>query len=544
MIRRRHLRLLALCAVAAFPCLAAAHHTEPALWLNPLGGAFEDTTNWSVGIVPSMHDSVYFDLANPVYTTTFASSVQNVQLIVGGNDVTFDLLGSTYTVYDLAGIDVGHASPIPAIFRIRNGTVTSIVGASVGRTFSSMGILSLDGPSAGLTIAMDLLAGQRGNATIDIGNGAKLSDHNAYMATLNGSKSVVTISGADSRWDNTELHVGGTLVSSGELRIHGGTVSATSFIKIWRSGKIIYDGGQIDTPQLEIEGGTFSALGTFTPNFINRGGSIDVPSGQTLSLTGGLLSPNSDTLIKKGAGELVINGPQDHTPFSGLRVSAGKLVMNTNAGTAATATTSAIANLSLSLDPVAVAVTLNADQNLAKITVNESASEQQALDLASPADAGAFRSVRIADITTKADVWASIANANRPGAADPNDGIFDSGLTFHPGSAIGLATQLDEHGDPYLLIRPTRLGDLNLDGVVTISDIIDLASNFGSTTGTWQEGDLNYDGQVTISDFIDAAANFGSSYSAAAEAQIPNVPEPASLGLIFPVLMMARRRRK
>ena len=30
---------------------------------------------------------------------------------------------------------------------------------------------------------------------------------------------------------------------------------------------------------------------------------------------------------------------------------------------------------------------------------------------------------------------------------------------------------------------------------------------------TWQEGDLNYDGQVTISDFIDLASNFNTSYS-------------------------------
>ena len=33
---------------------------------------------------------------------------------------------------------------------------------------------------------------------------------------------------------------------------------------------------------------------------------------------------------------------------------------------------------------------------------------------------------------------------------------------------------------------------------------------------TWQEGDLNYDGQVTISDFIDLASNFNTSYSGGA----------------------------
>jgi len=54
--------------------------------------------------------------------------------------------------------------------------------------------------------------------------------------------------------------------------------------------------------------------------------------------------------------------------------------------------------------------------------------------------------------------------------------------------------------------------DLNLDGVTTISDFIDLASHFNQP-GTWQEGDLNYDKIVTISDFIDLASNFNQAYA-------------------------------
>src|SRR4029450_318260 len=96
------------------------------------------------------------------------------------------------------------------------------------------------------------------------------------------------------------------------------------------------------------------------------------------------------------------------------------------------------------------------------------------------------------------------------GATDPLDGITDSGL--HGGAKIGLAL-LGDH----VSIRQTRVGDLNLDGNVTISDFIDLASNFNTLgTATWQEGDLNYDRNVTISDFIDLASNFNSSYSGGA----------------------------
>src|SRR5207237_9707384 len=114
----------------------------------------------------------------------------------------------------------------------------------------------------------------------------------------------------------------------------------------------------------------------------------------------------------------------------------------------------------------------------------------------------------------------------------------------------------------------TRIGDLNLDGAVTISDFIDLASNFNGTNKTWQEGDLNNDGSVTISDFIDLASNFNGTYAGSlgpinAEDQLtlasfassigvdPSimgsaVPEPASLTVLAlgAVGLMQRRRRK
>ena len=64
-----------------------------------------------------------------------------------------------------------------------------------------------------------------------------------------------------------------------------------------------------------------------------------------------------------------------------------------------------------------------------------------------------------------------------------------------------------------VLVRPTVIGDLNLDGTVSISDFIDLASHFGASGATWADGDVNYDQNVTISDFIDLAANFGATFS-------------------------------
>jgi hypothetical protein len=211
-------------------------------------------------------------------------------------------------------------------------------------------------------------------------------------------------------------------------------------------------------------------------------------------------------------------------------------------------------------------VNLGANQDLAELVVNVTDANSQTLDLASPAGAGQFHSLTVysANLTAaKVSLYNAIANANKAGAVDPLDGIIDSGL--HAGSnAIGLAL-LGDH----VTIRPTRIGDLNLDGQVTISDFIDLASNFNTVgTATWQEGDLNYDHNVTISDFIDLASNFNGSYAGGAgtisaeDAQALRsfassigvdpgvvgsaVPEPGTLSLlaIGAMGLMGRRRRK
>src|SRR5439155_8112519 len=143
------------------------------------------------------------------------------------------------------------------------------------------------------------------------------------------------------------------------------------------------------------------------------------------------------------------------------------------------------------------------DQDVAGIDVKYSQFGNQSLNLSSPAGAGAFRAVRVyrADLeAAEAAIYSAIINANVAGSPSPKDGIFDSTLAAHANARIGMARLLDAHGDAHLLIRPTRIGDLNLDGTVGVEDFIGLASHFGSSDATWDEGDLNYDRHVTIAD--------------------------------------------
>jgi hypothetical protein len=236
---------------------------------------------------------------------------------------------------------------------------------------------------------------------------------------------------------------------------------------------------------------------------------------------------------------LTINGAQLHQPGTVIVASGGVTNINSNCGV----------NAALSVIGSGSSVVLGADQDLRDLNVAFGDGGVQTLDLKSGSGAGVFRSVRVfaGDLAgVKNSLYAAVANA----ISNPGDGIVDSSITSHPGSAIGVAVVGD-----HVLVRPTRMGDLNLDGSVTISDFIDLASNFNGV-GTWQEGDLNYDGSVTISDFIDLAANFNSSYAgevwpiggedrAALEGfAAANVPEPGVILSVMGVGLMLKRKTR
>ena len=143
------------------------------------------------------------------------------------------------------------------------------------------------------------------------------------------------------------------------------------------------------------------------------------------------------------------------------------------------------------------------------------------------------------------------------------DAGYDQVPQFSQGSlrSVGIAPGrvmgwLNDTAGSQVLVRPTVIGDLNLDGSVTISDFIDLAAHFNATGATWADGDLNYDQAVTISDFIDLAANFGTSFSgevfpiSTGDQQMlnnfyaANVPEPAALGFLLAVALLPCRRRR
>jgi hypothetical protein len=285
---------------------------------------------------------------------------------------------------------------------------------------------------------------------------------------------------------------------------------------------------------------------------------ITVPADGKLILSGAL-QLQSNQLKLEGGGDVVIGANQSKRGAL-LTVQNAHLALNGDAGAPPTALDAPEATLGLAISGESPEddslVTLNASQHLYALAVDYLDDGKQGLDLNST-QAG-FHSVRTYfwfNPDTKADLAAAI----NYGKIHPGEGIFDAGMALHPGSAIGIAVATDRFGNSPLLIRTTRVGDLNLDGCVTISDFIDLASHFNSS-GFWDQGDMNGDGIISISDFIDLASNFNSCFDGtelsatpaeqqmlaafAAEHGVSVVPEPGSFSALLGAASLLRRRRR
>jgi hypothetical protein len=311
------------------------------------------------------------------------------------------------------------------------------------------------------------------------------------------------------------------------------------------------------TPAINVESGNHT-ISTFVTWSVN--GTLKVNTGASLVLSGQHTIGASRTLNRTGAGMLtIVTGAQPHAVGSVFQFSGGTTNMNVVNGTAATALAPAVTNLTMNVSGDGAVVNLGADQNLRALNIAHGNAGIQGLNLNSPATAGAFRSLRVYAVdlaAAKTSIWASVINA----AANPQDGIYDTGLPAHPTARVGIGIKSDLFGTQHVLVRPAALGDLNFDEQVSIADFLGLAGNFGSVAATWQEGDMNADGTVTIADFLALAGNFGALYSGGsvpiseadaallsgfAEAHGVVVPEPgiAFLTASLAGILLYRRRR-
>jgi hypothetical protein len=119
-------------------------------------------------------------------------------------------------------------------------------------------------------------------------------------------------------------------------------------------------------------------------------------------------------------------------------------------------------------------------------------------------------------------------------------GIMSTTAGATPGTAIGFAESsaiLGAAGGTFagqevdgsaVLLRYTRLGDTDLDRDVDLSDLGNMASNFGATSSKfWNDGDLDFDGDVDLNDLGSLATNFGTTLSVGKSQTAATMSTPA-----------------
>ncbi|MFT3784573.1 MAG: hypothetical protein QM770_00215 [Tepidisphaeraceae bacterium] len=135
-----------------------------------------------------------------------------------------------------------------------------------------------------------------------------------------------------------------------------------------------------------------------------------------------------------------------------------------------------------------------------------------------------------------------MASTDKPFAFDSLSAVNATGLaglTFTP-------QMTDDKLSVYVDVTG-QSGDATLDAAVNFSDLLVLASNYGTTAGaTWLQGDFTGDGAVNFNDLLELASHYGigatgsfASDWALAQAQ---APEPTTLLLLLPAAALQRRR--
>ncbi len=410
-------------------------------------------------------------LAMTGVNTYTGGTVVNAGLLEGDTDsLQGTILNNTAVIFDQA-TDGTYAGNM-----FGGGSLTKLGG----------GTLTLAGHNTytGLTIVSGgVLKGNNYSLPTDIVNGSAVVFDQAFDGTYAGKINFwghVTKQGAATlTLTGINSYTGGTTVSQGTLRGNTGSLQGN----ILNNAAVVFDQA------------------------------FDAAFAGAMTGTG--------TLTKLGGGALTL---ADMTNFAGTTtVAAGRLMVNGPMGGAVSVHNGGILVLDGATAPAGT------------LDVNNSA---VILDYPNygpnPAPDVRQRIIAARGGTDLIGSWRGAGITSSAAAADPSS--FSVGYSVNGELPLGpYANFRGQSVDPSsVLIRGTRIGDANLDGVVNDDDITVVWATLGMTSGaTWGLGDFDYDGDVDDNDVTLVSALYNPSappvaVPEVATAGVAAVPEPAS----------------
>lgn len=458
----------------------------------------------------SMTNHASTDASLPAFQVTGATAAATATVTINNSSVTSAIYVGHAGQVSKPGkgsITVTNGGSLRGSIRVGNGTVTA---SGAGTTITDSGFASWIGQSgtsgsvavsAGAAITFDnasglaeVVGGNTGTGSLSIsGTGSSLTVGNALNVGVDTANRAGT--GLLQLDNKATGSVGGTLTiaAGGTFKVLSGATLAAVNLNLASAGATDFTGGT-----LKLTGGTLTAaaLSVGSTTTLAGKGTItgDVTSAGTIAPTG---SPT---------GLLTING--------NLTDNAGsKTNMQLGGTTPAT-----------QYDQLHVGGALAFGGTLTVSLVNSfTPTANQSFDLL--------------DFASHTGTFAALDLPNAgAGASWDTSQLYTTGV---------------------VKLTALMMGDTNLDGAVGVTDLGDLASHYGATSGaTWRDGDFGNNGSVDVSDLGDLASNYGqavagrSSVSAQLAIASPaaSVPEPTSAAMLIAsaslIGLRSRRRRR
>ncbi|MFT3882808.1 MAG: PEP-CTERM sorting domain-containing protein [Gemmatales bacterium] len=315
------LRMKNIVCVVVLICLgwmSSASHAQITGWTNAAGGVWNTSGNWSAGVPNAATGIAEFQTVTGSYTVTFSSSPSNQQLRVYDGNITFNMVGQTYS----AGlVSLGQGAGGNGRLTITNGTVTS-TGLDLGTVAGGVGALTVTTGGTWNMIGVNTQVGDVGTGTLTINNGGTMTNSYVTLGSSFTGVGTLNVSGLGSSLSTGGLNIGSS--GLGTATISGGAVvSATT-------GYLANGGGSTGTLTVTGSGSALNMTGVFT-----IGNALSTQATMTIS-SGGSVSDNAAILgsLADSSATVTVTGVNSTWSTVGqLTVgTAGSATLNINAG--------------------------------------------------------------------------------------------------------------------------------------------------------------------------------------------------------------------